>query len=285
MLSVSLYVSRNALPPSEDDQRLAAALRLRDASVQIVAWDDPSASWSDLGVICSTWDYTSRFAEFGAWLEVADRRCTLVNPLSVIRRSLDKRYLLELATAGVPTVPTRLTSGEHDDVRAVALEQDWHQLVLKPLVSAGGRQVLRATPDSLPTVPPPVDGVPPGWLVQPLLPGIVDGEYSCVFIAGELTHTVLKRAAVGEFRVQASYGGRTTLTTPPEAVRVAATHALQVLGADHAYARIDVVVDPALGALIMEVEMVEPDLFLRLADHAPDRLADAVLSRVSHDAP
>ena len=250
-----------------------------------MAWENPEARWSDLGVICSTWDYTTRFAEFSAWLEVVDRHCTLLNPFGVIRRSLNKRHLLELAEAGVPTVPTRLTSGEPDDIRAAALEQGWHQIVLKLLVSAGGRDVRRATPNALPALPPPADGAPAGWLVQPLLPGIAEGEYSCMFIAGELTHTVLKRAADGEFRVQARYGGRTTVATPPDEVRVAATRALHVLGSGHVYARVDVVVDPALGALIMEVGMVEPDLFLRLPDHASERLADAVLSRVSQDAP
>ncbi len=283
--SVYLYVSRNCLPPSEDDQRLAEALRRRGAMVEILLWDDPAAGWGDLGIICSTWDYTSRFAEFRVWLEVADRHCTLLNPLRVIQRSLDKRYLLDLAGAGVPTVPTRLTSGDPDDIRAAALEQGWDQIVLKPLVSAGGRQVRRATPDTVPAVPPPADGAPAGWLVQPLLPGIADGEYSCVFVAGELTHTVLKRAADGEFRVQSHYGGRTTVTTPPHEVGVVATRALHVVGPDHLYARVDVVVDPTLGALIMEVEMVEPDLFLRLSDHATERLADATLDWVQHHAP
>ena len=278
--SVSLYVSQNALPPSEDDERLAAALRRRGAEVRIVTWDDPDAGWSDVGVLCSTWDYTARFAEFRSWLEVADRQCTLLNPLALVRRSLTKAYLLDLAEAGVPTVPTTLTTSDPAEIRAVALEQGWDDVVLKPLVSAGGRQVRRASIESIPDLPRPLDGAPEGWLVQPLLPAIADGEYSCVFVAGELTHTVLKRAAEGEFRVQAGYGGVTALSVPPEAVRTVAASALQLLGPDHVYARVDVVVDPALGALIMEVEMVEPDLFLRFSDHAAERLADAVLGRV-----
>ncbi len=284
--SVSLYVSSNSLPPSEDEQQLAEALRRRDARVEIVVWDKPtSTGWSDLGIICSTWDYTSRFAEFNTWLEVADRHCTLVNPLRVVRRSLDKRYLLDLAEAGVPTVPTRLTSGAPGEIRAAALEQGWDQVVLKPLVSAGGRQVRRATLDALPALPRPVDGAPEGWLVQPLLPGIVDGEYSCIFVADELTHTVLKRAAAGEFRVQGNYGGRSSLASPPHEVLEVATRALHVLGPDHVYARVDVVVDPALGALIMKVELVEPDLFLRLSKNATERLADVALSHMAPDVP
>jgi glutathione synthase/RimK-type ligase-like ATP-grasp enzyme len=233
VLTVGLYVSHNALPPSEDDELLAEALRRRGASVEIVAWDDPRERWSDLGIICSTWDYTVRFAEFSAWLDVVDRSCMLLNPLAVIRRTLDKRYLLELSEAGVATVPTRLTSSNPEDVRAVALEQGWSEIILKPLVSAGGRHILRGTPDAVPELPPPVSGSPEGWLVQPLLPAIAAGEYSCVFVAGELTHAVLKRPAAGDFRVQSHYGGRTTLATPPDAVRAAAVHALQVLGAGH----------------------------------------------------
>lgn len=216
VLSVHLYVSQNALPPSADDRQLAAALRRRGASVEIVAWDDPRESWADLAIICSTWDYTTRFAEFNTWLPVVARNSMLLNPLELLRRSLDKRYLLELAKAGILTVPTRLTNGRPDNIRAAVLEEDWHQIVLKPLVSAGGRHVLRATPDTLPALPPPTDGAPEGWLVQPLLPGITAGEYSCVFIAGELTHTVLKRPTGGEFRVQAHYGGRIALPPRPQ---------------------------------------------------------------------
>lgn len=100
-----------------------------------------------------------------------------------------------------------------------------------------------------------------------------------MFVAGELTHTVLGRAGDGEFRVQASYGGRTAVAEAPAAVHAVADRALQLLGPDHVYARVDVVVDPTLGALVMEVEMAEPDLFLRPSDHAAGRLAHAVPER------
>ena len=280
MSSVHLYVSRNALPPSQDDQQLAAALARRGASVQIVAWDDRRENWPDLGIICSTWDYTTRFAEFSAWLPVAARHCALLNPLPLLRRSIDKRYLLDLAESGVPTIPTKLCSSRPEEIRAAALDEEWHHIVLKPLVSAGGRHVLRSTPDAVPDLPPPVTGAPEGWLVQPLLPGISQGEYSCTFIAGELSHTVLKRPATDEFRVQARFGGRTSRVTAPDEVGTVATRAVQSLGPDHLYARVDVVTDPDLGALIMEVEMVEPDLFLRFYEPASERLAEAALARL-----
>ena len=280
-MTVDLYVSRNALPPSEDDELLADALRRRGASVRVSVWDDPQESVGELGIVCSTWDYTTRFADFGAWLQDVDRRCTLLNPLPTLRRSLDKRYLLDLAQAEVPTVPTRLTSGRTEDVRAVAVEEGWSEVVLKPLVSAGGRHVRRATPTTLPDLPPPVAGAPEGWLVQPMLPAIAAGEHSCVFVGGTLTHTVLKRPEEGEFRVQAHYGGRTTVTTAPSATAEVAARTLQVLGAGHLYARVDVVVDPDRGPLVMEVEMVEPDLFLRLHHPAADQLAEAAISRLS----
>ena len=116
--------------------------------------------------------------------------------------------------------------------------------------------------------------------MQPLLPGIADGEYSCVFVAGTLTHTVLKRPTGSEFRVQASYGGRTTVVVPPANVRETAQRAVDALASGHVYARVDVVMDPVFGAVVMEVEMVEPALFLRLAEDAAGLLADAVLARV-----
>ena len=135
---IGLYVSRNALPPSEDDQLLAAAFEQRGAAVEFLVWDEPASGWNDVAVVCSTWDYTSRFAEFSDWLGVMDRQSQLFNPLPLLRRSLDKRYLLELALQGVPTVPSLLTGDETSSVREAAREQGWHEVVLKPLVSAGG---------------------------------------------------------------------------------------------------------------------------------------------------
>ena len=124
----------------EDDARLQAALRDRGLDTRWAVWDDPAVPWADAGlvVIRATWDYARRHDEFLAWAGGVPR---LRNPADVVRWSTDKRYLADLAAAGVPTVPTRFVApGENGDLPA-------GEVVVKPGVSAGSRDTARHPAD------------------------------------------------------------------------------------------------------------------------------------------
>ena len=136
-------------------------------------------------------------------------------------------------------------------------------MVAKPLISGGSQSTLRlGRGDSL-------EGGPPGRaLIQPFLPAVSgEGELSLFYFAGRFSHAVSKVAAEGDFRVQPQFGGAVrTITPPPEALAAAQT-VLKVAGRDFAYARIDLLRGEDGAMLLMELEAIEPDLFL---DHAPD---------------
>ena len=116
--------------------------------------------------------------------------------------------------------------------------------------------------------------------MQPFVEDIrTRGEWSLIFVEGDLTHAVLKSPAAGDFRVQAAFGGVSAAAPAPEAARAAARRILALLPAPALYARIDGV-ETRDGFLLMEVEVNEPGLFLSLAPEAAERLAEAVVRRL-----
>ena len=270
---------------SESDRLVQRALEARGATVEARAWNAPGADWDgfDAIVLRSNWDYHFEPDAFRGWLDRLERTGTRIwNPPALVRWNLSKAYLLELAAAGVPTVPTVILEDEtRAGLEAVMAARGWRRVVLKPAISASAhdtRLVSAATVDEAGAALAS-GGIRRPALVQPFVEAIpTRGEWSLVFIDGESTHAVLKRPAAGEFRVQPRLGGTVETPPPPEEARTAARAALAALPVAPLYARIDGV-ETASGFLIMEVEVNEPGLFFAHAPAAADRFAEALLRR------
>lgn len=272
---------------SESDGLVQRALEARGAPVEGRAWNDPAAGWDgfDAIVLRSCWDYHFEPDAFLDWLDRLERAgARIFNSPALVRWNLTKAYLLELARAGVPTVPTVILE---DDTRAgleaVMAARGWSRVVMKPVISASAhdtRLVTAATMDEA------VGALASGAmrrpvLVQPFVEEIqTRGEWSLIFIEAEMTHAVLKRPASGEFRVQPRLGGTVETPPVPDAVRAVGRSALAALPVPPLYARVDSV-ETAGGFRIMEVEVNEPGLFFPHAPAAAARLAEALLRRVS----
>ena len=176
-----------------------------------VVWDDPRLDWSvyDAVVIRSTWDYHHAPERFLGWCDHVGSVTRLVNPAPVARWNAHKRYLVELARAGVPVVPTGLVERDSDEpLAAVAARHGWDEVVVKPAVGAGAEGAARLRVDD-PAAERAFTALRARGevLVQPYVHEIErSGEVSVVLIAGEVTHAVRKLPADGEFRVQAEYG-------------------------------------------------------------------------------
>jgi glutathione synthase/RimK-type ligase-like ATP-grasp enzyme len=284
-------VTYDARPdPTDDDRLLANALSTRGAIVRGVPWSDTSAEWNsyDAVVVRSCWDYFMRADEFHAWLDRLERDGAYVmNDVSTLRWNADKTYLRDLAARGVSIIPTWwLHPGNTPSLGELRRVTGWSELVVKPTVSGGAHRTWRATPkaeveDDSRLATMIQDGA---VMVQPLLDEIErEGEWSLVFFAGRYSHSVLKRPRTGDFRVQREHGGSLEPAAPSREMIVAAERVLASLpvgGEPPLYARVDgCVVDGEL--LLMELELLEPELFLRCASEAPGRLADAVLSRLT----
>jgi len=218
----------------------------------------------DLVLPLLAWGYHRAGAQ---WQDaVADwdgRGLRLQNPGSVLRWNADKLYLGRLAGSGAPVVPTlyldRLSeTALHDAAAAFGTER----LIAKPQVSASAWQTIRWSPGA------PLDGGPAGpALIQPFLPSIEsDGEISLIYLGGAFSHAIRKRPQPGDFRVQPEYAGIITPHAPAADEREAADSILAAVDEDLLYARVDLVRGLAGAPALMELELVEPDLYL---EHDP----------------
>ncbi|MGR0220448.1 ATP-grasp domain-containing protein [Agromyces sp. ZXT2-6] len=265
----------------EDDRLLIAALRRRGVDAVPVAWSD-DADWAgfDLAVLRSTWDYVDRLPEFLTALAAIEAQgCRVRNPLDAVRWNSDKRYLDALADRGLPFVPLirTVTSDPDAAVRAVSAA-GWDELVVKPTVGVGGSGVVRLP---APRLSEHLRTVGDAMLVQPFAPAVLEeGEYSFAVIGGEVSHVLRKLPAAGDFRAHGIYGG-TVAAHAASADDLAQVRDLYSrLPFDLDYARIDVVRFGGRLA-VLELELIEPILYLSLAQDAADRLAAAVLRHVA----
>lgn len=246
-------------------------------------WDAPDVAWTrfDRVVLRSVWDYHLRLSEFASWLDARARDgSALMNPPALVRWNLHKSYLDDLAAAGRPVIETvRVPRGDPPSLGALMQTRGWVQAVVKPAVSASAHRTFRvARADALAHEPELASILRDGdALVQPLAPEILTaGEWSFVFVADAFSHAVLKRAAAGEFRVQEEYGGHAEPGDPGAAVRAQAAAVLAAAPGRSTYARVDGIVRDGTFVL-MELELIEPVLYLAEDPQAPDRLALAVL--------
>jgi glutathione synthase/RimK-type ligase-like ATP-grasp enzyme len=245
----------------------ADALKAAGCEVDPIAWTKTEdVNGYDLVMPLVAWGY---HLDYDRWLKLLDRaeaeHWPMINPPALLRWNSDKAYLAELADRGVSTVPTLAVEACCDaDLEEARRRFDSHWLVIKPPVSASASGTHRLGPnDDL-----PADCVRKPMIVQPLIEEIArTGEFSLMLFAGELSHAVVKRPKSGDFRVQPHYGGVTLPTTAPTGAERLAKQALAAAPARAIYARVDIVPDDEGTLRIMELELIEPALFL---DYAPD---------------
>jgi glutathione synthase/RimK-type ligase-like ATP-grasp enzyme len=246
----------------------AAALTAAGAKVDPIPWTHATdVSGFDLVTPLVAWGYHEEYAR---WLDFLDRaeseRWPMINPPALLRWNGDKAYLAELAERGVSTVPTMAVESCCDaDLEEARRRFDSEWLVVKPPVSASAAGTHRLGPTE--DLPDDRRGRP--LIIQPLIEEIArTGEFSLMLFNGEYSHAVVKRPKSGDFRVQELHGGVTMpCKAPPEGAIELAQAALAAAPADAAYARVDIVPDDSGLLRIMELELIEPSLFL---DHAPD---------------
>ncbi|MEV6693039.1 hypothetical protein AB0M35_16355 [Micromonospora sp. NPDC051196] len=289
---VALVTCTDMADLEADDRLVVDPLATRGIAAEPVVWDDPAVDWAgyDLVVLRSPWDYMPRREEFVAW---AARVPRLVNPADVVRWNTDKRYLDELSAAGVPTVPTGwVLPGEPWQPPA-----DEGEYVVKPSISAGSQDTGRydlADPEHRELAVAHVRRLGAAGrvaMIQPYLSAVdTAGETALLYFAGPsglvFSHAIRKgpmlagpdlgteglykaeaispRTATGD---QLAVGERTLAVVPGGPQRLL-------------YARVDLIPGPDGTPVLVELELTEPSLFLGYADGAPDRLAEAIRTRL-----
>jgi glutathione synthase/RimK-type ligase-like ATP-grasp enzyme len=256
----------------------------RGVTVSLLPWStDDDLSAFALAIPLMAWGY---HRDMPRWLGQLDRWAAagarLVNPLPVLRWNADKAYLLDFEARGVPIVPSRIAKAlASADLEAARGAFACERLVVKPVSSASSHHTFLLGADDAP--PPEVIGR--HMLIQPMMAAIgTEGEYSLFYLGGRFSHAIVKRPRAGEFRCQSQFGGRHNMTDSPVAARALADAALAASGPDIAYARIDLIGDGAGGYALMEIELIEPYLYL---DQAPDggaAFVDMVMGMIAREA-
>ncbi len=246
--------------------------------VDTLSWRDTTVDWNNYEavIIRTPWDYQRSPDEFLRVLETIGRSSArLENSLNIVRWNLDKRYLIDMERRGCPIVPT-IWNASYSSIEF----DNWlerfgvAELIIKPTVSATAEHTYRLT-----AYDPALEIIfsSRSFMVQPFMRNIVaEGEYSLFFFNGEYSHTINKSPKTADFRVQEEHGGIITEVEPDEKLRVAAQNALDKIGEPLLYARVDLVRDEDNEFALMELELIEPALYLRMSDGAPQRFAAAI---------
>ncbi len=277
---IALVTGASMAKPDPESHLLVAALARRGIRAELVPWGS-APQWASyrLVVVRTPWDYFSRLAEFLEWARTTSALTDFVNPFVVIEWNSHKAYLRELASAGVATVPTLWLTRGAVGAAAALRACGWDQVVVKPAVSIGAIGALRAQVLGPACVRHLEQLAAEGdVMVQPFVSSVAtDGEVSLIYFGGAFSHAICKRPAAGDFRVQDMYGGTVHAHTPSAAQYELASRALACVPAATTYARIDLVEFDGKPAL-MEIELIEPELFLGASAQAADRFA-AVLEQ------
>jgi len=284
-----------------EDRLVVEALQNVRLEAERVAWCDPEVDWASASACLfrTTWDYFDRWPEFSQWLAQTSTVTSLLNAPPILNWNLDKHYLGDLANAGCNVVPTRFVKkGIEGRLEAFAAEHGWREVVIKPAIAGAAVDTYRIHLDDGSCAPSSGLETEELWaslvekqdmLIQPFLADVVEaGELSLIWMDGEVTHAVRKRARKGDFRVQDDHGGTVTSHRPSadelafarSAMRACQAHCQAQGWPLPLYARVDMVRDPHGAWAVSELEMVEPELWFRFCPEAADTLALAVKQRL-----
>jgi len=283
-MQIVLATSRNqpALTPS--DSILRDELEARGAQVRATPWDAILPGEENESLVClrSTWDYSLRADEFKRWVSAwNDQPSRLRNAPAMVLWNLDKIYLRDLATAGVPIPRTAwYAPGQPPDVDAFLTQNGLHEAVVKPRISASARGTSRMSANTSLAEADLEQLLAAGSIVQEFVPEIEShGEISLIFIGSRFSHAVHKQPGSGDFRVQKRFGGSAGFHHATESQRDFGAAVLATVPQVPLYARVDLV-HTANGPVLMELEVIEPELYMDIAPSGAAQFAEEIMEFV-----
>lgn len=265
-----------------DDERAVAPLAERGIAVETIPWNQPGVDWKryELVVIRSTWDYQHHGRAFLETLDAIEAVTRLYNSAAITRWNMAKTYLKDLSASGVPTVPTIWRDGglARGGLLTLFDELGSDEAVIKPVMSGNAEGAWRLDREHAHDLAGVIEAYfhKRPLMMQAFERAIVDeGEFSLMYFDGEFSHAIRKVPKAGDFRVQEEHGADIIAVTPEPALRATADAAMAAVGERLLYGRADLV-RHGDGFRVMELELVEPALYLRMDPGAPARFADAV---------
>jgi glutathione synthase/RimK-type ligase-like ATP-grasp enzyme len=298
MKPIALLVTHDYYPSrpdrAEPDYAHNQLVLLREAfepsgvSIEPVFWQDDGTDWSRFSAVLPllAWNYPQATETFLKRLdEIEASSARFLNDSEVIRANMDKGYLAELARRGAPVPPTLAVEGCNPEVILASFDTlNAEEIIIKPRIGAGAwRQARLKRGEPVPSA----DVLPPAAaLIQPFLPAVTEeGELSLLYFGGRFSHALIKRPKAGDYRTQGQHGAVETGIDAPEGALEAAEAVLaKADGTPLTYARVDLVRGADGQWLLMELELIEPWLYLTLdrqdGKHGAKLFAQAVLERL-----
>lgn len=275
-----IYTSPTA---ENEDDTLLNFLKDKGLKIEKVIWNDPQVNWDDyeLAILKSPWDYFDLITDFYNWLAMLkSKKIKLLNPIDIVQWNADKHYLQDIAHAGLNVTPSIFLSKADQVVLAPYFDQlHTTQFIVKPAVSGGSKNTFKVNHENVEAVNQKLNDllVHEDFIVQPFLSEIEDeGEWSFLFFNGKFSHALLKKAKSGDFRVQHSFGGTIHPQNPAQDLLKTAQQYIDQFAKNCLYARVDgAIVNGKF--LLMELELIEPFLFLATAKESYQRYYDALI--------
>ncbi len=270
----------------DEDNLVIRALERRGLKVWRTNWDNPDFDWSATRFVIfrSTWDYFERFPEFSAWLDRVNTMTSMVNPYEIIKWNMDKHYLGDLEQKGINIPPTLfIEPGDPRSLNEIIEEARWSEIILKPAVSGAARHTYRLHPGSIKDHKRVFRELitKESMLLQEFQHNVIEqGEVALMVFGGKYSHAVLKKAKAGDFRVQDDFGG-SVHDYKASAVEIEfAEKVVSVCDPLPVYARVDVIRDNKNELCVSELELIEPELWLRKYPRAADLLAESFMELI-----
>lgn len=289
-IDVVVATAQCFMNPFTDEWRTAQIIKEDMAVVQALeeiglvatrkGWDDPDFDWSSSKsvLIRTTWNYTKNFQKFQNWMKHVTECSKLFNSLSIIQWNIHKKYLIELQTKGIPIVPTIYASSPLS-LKKLMKEKKWEEIIIKPAISASAYDTYRISYKNTEEYQKLFEQLiaKKEMMIQPFQKNILElGEKSCIVINHRFSHAICKIPKKGDFRVQEVYGGLVKEYNPTEQEKKFAEQAIEAAPYDVQYARVDFTNDEKNKPAIMELELIEPELFFRFRPQAAKELAQAI---------
>ena len=245
-------------------------------------WNDTNFNWSSTksAIFRSTWDYFDQFSTFRNWLDLVKDQCYLINPYQQINWNLDKHYLIDLQKLDLPIVESVFVSKKTNlKLETISKSKNWKDIVIKPTISGAARHTYLLKNDE-------IKNFQEKWLsltsmedfmVQEFQNNILSsGEIAVMLFGGKYSHSVLKKAKKGDFRVQDDFGGSVEKINPSLEIIQLAEKTIKSLKTIPIYARVDIIFDNNNRPVISELELIEPELWFRFKEDSAYKLAEIV---------
>ena len=265
-----------------EQELLKSAFESQGLKVDITYWDNPSYEWQQTKSVLfrTVWDYFERFDEFWEWLEQVKTKTRLINSYELIKWNIDKHYLRDLKNNGIQVVPTYFADrGNNICLQEIANLNDWKHIVIKPAISASAFNTYKITNDEIEQKEQLFHELlqTHDMLIQPFFPTISElGEASLMVFGGKFTHAILKKAKAGDFRVQDDFGGTVHDYNPTQEEIKFAEKVFQSCTSLPIYGRVDIVWDSNKHIYLSELEIIEPELWIRNRPESANKIAEAV---------